>query len=348
MMKSGNKLTGTLNQIQSRYAKNKKLIVILCFLLAALLPLTIVRTSYALGVATKMVIYAIAASGLNIINGYSGQTNLGMAAFLGIGAYTAGILWLRLGVPTLPSFVLGVLMAGLMGFILSLPTLRLYGTYLTILTLGFSEVIRMIFINWVPVTNGVMGITNVDNLNLFGFVIPTGTKQYYWFTLVFLAVVLFVLYRLLNSRIGRAWLSIREGEDAAVSLGVEIAKYKSLNFVVGAMIGGLAGCLNLFYYRQISPDMYILDEGFNILTMTIVGGSGTLVGPIVGSVFVIFLTELLRAASRYRLVFFAILIIGTMWINPAGIAGAKNSSASQYSLHIFQRKGANRDAKSNP
>lgn len=93
--------------------------------------------------------------------------------------------------------------------------------------------------------------------------------------------------------------------------------------------------------------MFSLDEGFNILAMTIVGGSGTLLGPIVGSVFVLFLTEALRSASRYRLVFYAILIIGTMWINPAGIAGAKNSSAAQYSLHIFQRKGVNRDAGSN-
>lgn len=285
---------------------------------------------------------------MGIINGYSGQTNLGMAAFLGIGAYTAGILWLRLGVPTALGFVLGVLVAGLIGFILSLPTLRLYGTYLTILTLGFSELIRIIFVNWTSVTNGVMGITNVDNLNLFGFTLYTGTKQYFWFALMFLAIVLFVLSRLLNSRIGRAWISIREGEEAAVSLGVEVAKYKSLNFVVGAMIGGLAGCLITFYYRQISPDMFSLDEGFNILAMTIVGGSGTLLGPIVGSVFVLFLTELLRSASRYRLVFYAILIIGTMWINPAGIAGAKNSSAAQYSLHIFQRKGAKQDAESNP
>lgn len=333
-------------KVKELYAQHKRLAIILCFVLAALLPLTVVKTSYALGVATKMVIYAIAASGLNIINGYSGQTNLGMAAFLGIGAYTAGILWYRLGVPTAAGFILGVLAAGLLGFILSLPTRRLYGTYLTILTLGFSEVIRMIFVNWTSVTNGVMGITNIDNLSLFGLTVQTGTKQYFWFALIFLALVLFVLSRLLNSRIGRAWISIREGEEAALSLGVEVAKYKSLNFVVGAMIGGLAGCLITFYYRQISPDLFTLDEGFNILAMTIVGGSGTLIGPIVGSVFVLFLTEILRFASRYRLVVYAILIIGTMWINPAGIAGAKNSSAAQYSLHIFQRKGAKQNAES--
>lgn len=320
------------------YTKHKLLFTVTAFLLMALLPYTVVRSSYALGVVTKILMYSIAASGLNVINGYSGQTNLGMAGFLAIGSYTAAVLWWKLGMPTIVGFLAGIILAGIVGYVLSLPTLRLQGTYLTIITLGFSEVIRMVIVNWQNVTNGSIGIMGIDNLSIFGLRISAGSKVYYLFTLCCLAIVIFCLARLLNSRVGRAWISIREGQDAALSLGVEVAKYKSMNFVIGAMIGGLAGCLMTFYYRQASPDMYTLDEGFNILAMVTVGGTGTLIGPIIGATFVFVLTELLRFASRFRLVVYALLIIGTMWLRPQGIAGAKDSIIAHYAAFKFPKR----------
>lgn len=331
------------------YKRYKTYCVIFAFFLLALLPYTVVKSSYALGVVTKILMYSIAASGLNLINGYSGQTNLGMAGFLAVGSYTAAVLWWKLGAPTFVGFLAGVALAGIVGYVLSLPTLRLQGTYLTIITLGFSEVIRMIIVNWQDVTNGSIGIMGIDNLSIFGRTLLAGSRPYYLFTLGCLVLVIFCLSRLLHSRIGRAWLSIREGQDAALSLGVEVAKYKSLNFVIGAMIGGLAGCLMTFYYRQASPDMYTLDEGFNILAMVTVGGTGTLVGPIVGSAFVFILTELLRFASRFRLTVYALLIIGTMWLRPQGIAGAKDSTIAHYAAFKIprRRKGGKENGSAN-
>ena len=333
MEKSFNKVPN----IARFYSKNKLYFALAFFIILMILPYTVVKSSYALGVVTKILMYAIAASGLNLINGYSGQTNLGMAGFLAIGSYTASVLWWKFNVPTAVGFLAGILLSGLVGYILSLPTLRLQGTYLTIITLGFSEVIRMIIVNWQDVTNGSIGIMGIDGLSIFGFQLPAGSKTYYLFTLLCLIIVIFCLSRLLNSRVGRAWISIREGQDAARSLGVEVSKYKSLNFVIGAMIGGLAGCVMTFYYRQASPDMYTLDEGFNILAMVTVGGTGTLVGPIVGAVFVFTLTELLRFASRFRLVIYAMLIILTMWIRPQGIAGARDSTIAHYAAIKFPK-----------
>lgn len=232
--------------------------------------------------------------------------------------------------------------AAFVGFIVSLPTLRLAGTFLTIITLGFSETIRLIAINWISVTNGTLGIKGLPSLSLFGLRIKSGAP-YYWFVLAILAATLFLLSRILSSRIGRAWISIREDQDAARSLGVEIAKYKSINFIIGAMIGGLGGTLMLFYYRYTAPDMFILDEGFNVLSMVTIGGTGTLVGPLLGSILITLITELLRFASEWRMVLYAVLIIATMWLRPQGLAGASDSNianAAGIKMMLKKRKGA--------
>ena len=342
-----NVIWDSLSIVSKVYKKYEKLVLVGAFTVERCVPFAVVKSSYAMGIITKMLIYSIAASGLNIINGYSGQTNLGIAGFMGIGSYTAAVLWFKLNTPTAVGFIAGIILAGIIGYILSLPTLRLQGTYLTIITLGFSEVIRMILVNWQDVTNGTIGIMGIPHLNILGLEITAGSKVYFIFTLICLGSVVFCLRRIINSRVGRAWISIREGQEAALSLGVEIAKYKSLNFVIGAMIGGLAGCIMTFYYRQASPDMFTLDEGFNVLAMVTVGGTGTLLGPVVGAVFILFFTEVLRFASRFRLVFYAVLIIGTMWLRPQGIAGAKNSTIAQYSAFKLRKKEASKDVAAN-
>lgn len=260
-----------LKDVKSSILKHRILWTLAALIVAAFLPVMF-SSSYAQGILTKIVIYAIIASGLNIINGYSGQTCLGMAGFMCVGSYMAAILNSRFEVPTFLCVLAGTVFAAFVGFIVSLPTLRLAGTFLTIITLGFSETIRLIAINWISVTNGTLGIKGLPSLSLFGLRIKSGAP-YYWFVLAILAATLFLLSRILSSRIGRAWISIREDQDAARSLGVEIAKYKSINFIIGAMIGGLGGTLMLFYYRYTAPDMFILDEGFNVLSMVTIGGT---------------------------------------------------------------------------
>ncbi len=324
-------------QIKDLFEKHKIKIAIICFIIAALLPL-VLQSSYQRGIITKITIYAIAASGLNIINGYSGQTNLGMAGFMCIGAYTAGILSTKVGVPSMLCILAGFIFAGLIGFLVSLPTLRLSGTFLTIITLGFSEVIRMIAINAEFLTEGTLGLKGVPMLTFFGLKIDAGTP-YYLFALIVLALIVIGLYRIINSRIGRAWISIREDQEASRALGVEISFYKSINFIIGAMIGGLAGAIMLFYYRYTAPDNWMLEEGFNVLSMVTIGGMGTLVGPILGSIVTNSITEVFRFASQYRLVLYAILIILTMWIRPQGIAGASDSVvANSAGIKLKKRK----------
>jgi branched-chain amino acid transport system permease protein len=294
-------------------------------LAAALIALPIVYPkSYVMGVICRMFMYMILAGSLNVINGYSGQFNLGHAGFYCIGAYTEAILATKLGLSFWIALPLAGVMAALIGLLVAMPTLKLRGTYLAIVTLGSSEIIRLIALNWEGLTGGPIGIKGIPSPLFFGFKVSRSINYYYIF-LALVALFFFVTYRVINSRVGRAWLSIREDELAARSLGVETRFYKATNFMYGAFWAGIAGAAFAPYFKFISSDMFSLDEGFNILSMVIIGGQGTLLGPVVGSVIVNFLTEFLRPISQYRLVVYALLIIVMMWLRPQGLVGASNS-----------------------
>ncbi len=329
-------MSDMISKLKTLIKTHKTVTIAIVFAVAVLLPF-VLTSSYARGILTKIVIYAVIASGLNVINGYSGQTNLGMAGFMCVGSYAAAISCMTFHFTPFLSLLFGMAVAGLVGFLVSLPTLRLKGTFLTIITLGFSETIRLIAVNWQSVTRGPLGIKGLPSMSLFGLKVKSGLS-FYLFVLAVLAVVLFCINRLLKSRIGRAWISIREDQEAARALGVEISKYKAINFTVGAMIGGLGGCLMLFYYRYTVPDLFTLDEGFNVLSMVTIGGTGTLLGPILGSILINFITEAFRFAAEFRLVLYAILIIATMWVRPQGLAGASDSIIANSAAIKFKRK----------
>ena len=148
--------------------------------------------------------------------------------------------------------------------------------------------------------------------------------HFYYLALVLAVLVLFMMRRVVSSRIGRAWIAIREDQVAASFLGVNTRRFKSLNFSFGAFIAGVAGCF-AYYYQFISSDMFSMDEGFNILAMVIIGGQGTLIGPVAGSLVVNTITEVFRFAADYRMVMYAVLIIVMMWFRPQGLVGASNS-----------------------
>ena len=280
--------------------------------------------SYVMGVMCRIFMYSILAGSLNVINGYSGQFNIGHAGFFCVGAYCEAILATKLGVSFWFALPLAGAFAAMIGLLVSLPTLRLRGIYLAITTLGSSEILRLVALNWEGLTGGPVGIKNIPSPILFGMKISKSIHYYYIF-LALAAIFFFVTDRVIKSRVGRAWISIREDELAARSLGVETGRYKAMNFMYGAFWAGIAGAAFGPYFKFISSDMFTLDEGFNILSMVIIGGQGTLVGPVVGSVIVNFLTEFLRPISQYRLVVYALLIIVMMWIRPQGLVGASNS-----------------------
>lgn len=294
-------------------------------LLAAAMALPLVLTNnYHLGIATRIVMYMILASSVNVMNGYSGQFAIGHAGFLCVGAYTAAILMTRGGMSFFLALPLAGIVTALFGLLVSFPIGRLSGIYLGFVTLGFSEIVRILCLNWTPVTGGPMGIKAIQGPSLFGLSLQS-PRGYYYIIFGMLVFMVFCTGRILKSRIGRAWISIRENEAAAASLGISIAQYKTMNIMYATFWEGCAGAFMATYYHFVDSSMFVTDESFNILSMAIVGGMGTLAGPLVGAVVINIITEAFRFLSEYRMVIYALLIIVMMWLRPQGIAGSSDS-----------------------
>lgn len=289
----------------------------------ALIPL-VVRQSYYMGILCRILLYATLAGSLNAINGYSGQTCIGHAGFFCIGAYCEAILATRLGLSFWMVLPIAGIVTAIFGGVVALPTLKMKGIYLSIVTLGFSEIVRLVALNWEGLTGGPMGIKGIHVPTIFGLQF-SGSKTYYYIFLAVAVLFVFITGRVIRSRVGRAWTAIREDELAAKSLGVQTRFYKATNFMYGAFWAGIAGAAYAPYVRFIDSTMFSLDEGFNILSMVIIGGQGTLVGPVVGSVIVNLLTELLRPVGQWRMVAYGLLIILMMWWRPQGLVGASDS-----------------------
>ena len=280
-----------------------------------------------MGVLCRILMYSTLAGALNSINGYSGQTCLGIAGFFCIGAYTEAVLATKLHLSFWLLLPVSGIVTALIGLLIALPTLKMRGIYLSIVTLGFSEIVRLIALNWTGVTGGALGIKGIPAPELFGYSIKNA-KSYYYIFLVIAALFLFVTNRVVHSRVGRAWMSIREDQLASRSLGVETPKYKAMNFMYGAFWAGVVGATYAPYVKFIDSTYFTLDEGWNVLSMVIIGGQGTLLGPILGAGIVNFITEILRPIGEWRLVAFAILIIVMLWLRPQGLAGASDSILS--------------------
>lgn len=289
----------------------------------ALLPMVVSKT-YILGLLCRVLMYATLAGSLNVINGYSGRMCIGHAGFFCIGSYVEAILATRMGISFWVLLPLAGAAAALMGLFVALPTLKMRGVYLAIITLGFSEIIRLLALNWTDVTGGAMGIKNIPVPRLGGIEF-SNARTYYYIFLAIAVLFLFITRRVIRSRLGRAWMSIREDQLAARSLGVNTPAYKAVNFMYGAFWAGIIGAAYAPYARFIDSTIYTLDEGFNILSMVIVGGMGTLTGPLAGSVVINVLTELLRPIGQWRMVAYGVLIIVMMWFRPQGLIGASDS-----------------------
>ncbi len=261
-------------------------------------------------------LYVILALGLNIVVGYAGLLDLGFVAFYALGAYLYA--WLAsphfgLHLPFWAILPLGAALAGLFGVLLGAPTLRLRGDYLAIVTLGFGEIIRIFLNNLnapVNITNGPQGINLIDPIGLGGislaktqtvFGIPLASAHlHYYLFLVFTLATVFIAYRLQDSRIGRAWVAIREDEVAAAAMGINTRNIKLLAFAMGAAFGGLAGGLFAAFQGFISPESFTLWESILILCMIVLGGMGHIPGVILGAVLLTVLPEALRYLGDWQ------------------------------------------------
>lgn len=312
-----------MGQVKNFIKKYQKIILLVVFVILAVLPFVLTKAVY-VRYLCNILMYATLAGSLNAINGYSGQTCLGQAGFFCIGAYTCAILSVNFGISFWLLLPLAGILAMLVGLLVSLPTLKLNGIYLSIVTLGASEIIRIIAQTWTSVTGGSLGIKKIPYPSFFGLDMFK-PKYYYYIFLLIGILFLFVTSRVLKSRVGRAWMSIREDQIAAKSLGVETSFYKSLNFMYGAFWAGVIGAAYAPFVNYIESSQFTTDTGFNVLAMVVIGGQGTLVGPIVGSTIVTILTEALRFLENWRYVIYAFIIIFMMWIRPQGLVGASDS-----------------------
>ena len=280
----------------------------------------VVKSEYLLNVGVLAGIYVILTMGLNITNGWTGLMSFGYAAFYGIGAYTAGILATRYGMPFWVTFVLGGVMAGLFGVAIALPTLRLKGIFLALVTIGFQEIVFLVTLNWTSLTRGPMGIPGIPppSIGAYSF---NSNRDFFYLILALNVVMIFVVSRIMDSRVGRTFIAIREDEVAAQSVGIPVFPAKVLSFVISTVMAGVAGAFFAHHAQFISADSFRLDETFVILTMLIVGGMGTLIGPIIGAVFLVIFPEAARFLAAYREIVYGAILILVILFRPQGIAG---------------------------
>ncbi|MBE3113901.1 MAG: branched-chain amino acid ABC transporter permease [Actinobacteria bacterium] len=275
---------------------------------------------YEVVVAVNIGIFTILALSVNIITGYIGQPTLGHAAFFGIGAYASAILTGKYGVPFLLSLPLSGLIAGFIGVLLGLASLRVRDDFLAITTIGTNFVVVAIF-QYVPFFGASFGLS-VPPAYIFGMKI---TYLGYLFLTIFLIIlIIFFLRKLEKSWFGLAMGGIRNNEEAAGSIGIDIKKFKVVAFILGTAIAGIAGCIYAHYMTFISSVDFAFLTSITILSMAMVGGSGTIRGPIIGAIFLGLAPEVFRFAMDYRMLIYGALLVFTMRFQPEGLLGERS------------------------
>ena len=276
---------------------------------------------------TICAINVLLALGLDFILGYAGQLNLGQSAFYGLGAYVSTLLIVKLGVPFWAAFVGGVVFSGVAGMVLALFAVRLRGHYLAIASLGFAGISYPILLNWISLTQGPLGIyaippppaIAIPGLPVIDFRNPVAL---FYLVAAFALFIYFVLDQIVRSPIGETLTAIREDEISAASLGVNAIAWKTFAFGVGAAVGGAAGCFYATFVGTLVPDAFFITESFTILSMVVVGGMGTLIGPVWGAILLTLLPELLRDFGDMRLVVYGVALTLVVLFMPGGLVQA--------------------------
>ena len=263
-------------------------------------------------------INVILATSLNMINGYTGQFSIGHAGFLAVGAYVGAIMTVKLGFGIVPALVVGTVAAGFLGFLIGLPTLRLNGDYLAIATLGLGEIIRICILN-IDYVGGAAGLMGIPRLTTFPMV--------FWIMIA----ILFFIKNFKNSAHGRACLAIRENEIAADTMGIDTTKYKVMAFTLGAAFAGTAGVLFSHYFFIAHPASFTFMRSFDILTMVVLGGLGSMTGSVTGAIVLTFISAALSDFPQWRMIIYSVAMIVLMLYRPQGLFGSK-----EFSIRMFR------------
>jgi branched-chain amino acid transport system permease protein len=323
--------TATVRQSASLQARRWLWPALLAAVLIAL-PLFVPR--YWVYFAGLLGINIVAAHGLNIMMGYTGLLSLGHAAFLGVGAYTVALAQIHLGLPFWITIPLGGLAAAVIGVGFGLPSLRIRGLYLVIATLAAQFILNFVFVHWQKVTNGDVGLT-VQPASVFGFLLNNETRIYYLILALTAGMTLFVM-NVINSRVGRAFIAVRERDLTAQVLGVEIVRYKLAAFALGSFYAGVAGGMLAYFNQFVNPEQFGLLLSVFFLSAVIVGGMGSILGAVLGAIFMTVLPELLREGALaigatfgfdiasilvpLRETVFGLLIVTFLILEPRGLA----------------------------
>lgn len=299
----------------------KLLIIFVCLLVPF-----VVHSNYAMRVIIYICLYIVLALGLNVVMGFTGLLNIGHAAFYATGAYTTAILMTRYGVSFWLTIPIGMTLGILLGTMLGFPTLRVRDDYLAMVTLGFGQIVYIVANNWMGLTRGPRGIPGISS-PCIGFsnwhVVIDGYPTYYYLILLFVFLTIYACIKVKDSRVGLAWMAIREDESVAAVMGINLVFYKTLSFGFSAALGALAGSFFAVFQSFVSPNSFTILESVIIITIPIIGGLGSITGTVVGAIIMIAAPEVFRAVSEYRMVALGALMVLMMIFRPEGLFGKK-------------------------
>jgi branched-chain amino acid transport system permease protein len=297
---------------------------LLALIVAVLLPLVV--GGYLTSILLLIAVYAIVAVSLNLLYGYTGQLSLGHSAFLGIGAYAFILIAAKLHLGFWPAFFGATAVAGFFGFLIGIPALKLRGPHFILVTLGFAAIVGVIVLAWTGLTGGANGLAGAPRPTPIP--LPGGRQlsfepltNMYYFTLFFLILIVVICQRLVHSLLGRTFVAISHDENLAESLGINTTRRKLLSFTISATFAGVAGALFASYNTVISPEIAYYTRGMDVLACLIVGGAGTMAGPIVGTFVMMAIPEVLQIVPTLRTFFHGIILLIFIIFLPTGIMG---------------------------
>ncbi len=279
-------------------------------------------SAYLITIATLIAIYAIVVCGLNVIVGFAGQISLGHAAFFGIGAYSAALLATKGGLSFWTALPWVIAVSAFIGLLLGLPSLRVKADFLAITTIGINFIVEALFL-YVPFFGGALGIGGIPRVMFFG--IKLKGLAFFYLCLFFLVVVILICWWFRRSWAGLACFALREEESAAASMGISPVRFKLLAFVIGTGMAGLGGALYAHYIRFIAATDFAFPVSILFLSMVVLGGMGTLWGPVLGALILGALPEIFRPLVDYRFLFYMVLLLIMIRFQPGGLLGERSA-----------------------
>jgi branched-chain amino acid transport system permease protein len=310
---------------------------ILLFLIV--LPMMI-SVKYFLHLSILALIWVIISQGQNLIQGYTGYVSITQAGFMGIGAYCSSLLSLNYGISVWLTILVAPFFAALLAVIVGFPSLRVKGHYFAIMTLAYNMVIFIVLLNWSHLTKGEAGLSGIPRPAISGgrFFDFNNPVVYYYLVLTAAVLVIYLLALIVHSRVGKILIAIRQNEDLVGASGITAWKYKLFAFVMSAAFAGFAGALYAHYQRFINPEIFSVAQSLDAILAVIIGGSGTIIGPIIGAFTVVFMPEYLRFADSLRLIVYGFILVVVTIFMPKGITFVLQSAFDRLASFVQMKR----------